>query len=72
MLHGKIVDEITCFEIISCVQNQAGLAQQCVRVLRCEIGDLGLHLHIRVEGGDLARRGNRLRQGFGGIGFVKQ
>jgi hypothetical protein len=53
MLHGVVVNEIAGFEIVGGVKNEIGLAQQCLGIFRREVGDLRLHLHVRVEGCDL-------------------
>src|SRR6185437_10501846 len=67
-----IVDEVTGFEVVGGVEDEVGIDQQGVDVVRNQVGYVCMDLDVGIETGDLAAGGLGFGGGGGGIGFVEE
>src|SRR5690348_4109574 len=72
MLHGKIVEQVSGFEIVGAVEDEVCCREQGFGIGGIEVGDLRFNGDIRIECLDLSRGGKRLGQRLGGVGFIEQ
>ena len=70
--HGKIINQVTRFEVVGAVEDHPGAAQQVFGVFRRQIRHHAAHRNRGIDALQPARRGDRLGQCFGGIGFFEQ
>ncbi len=72
MFYREVIHKVAGLEIVGAVQEQAGIGEQSVDVVRSQIGHFGAYFDFRVEGGNLSGRGHGLGQGGSSVCFVEE
>jgi hypothetical protein len=71
-VNTKIIQQVSCFEVIGGVEHQIDAFEVLFDVARVEIGHYRFVVDVRVDALKIARRGNRFELPFARVSFIEE